>query len=174
MAANAPDEGTLGIAAHSGVAIRVIEYCAERTAVNPVEDREILLSSVDTPTLITPVASVVDSSDERVVGSLADIMSATVYRSRSRLADKLRPAVSVEVVDEELYVVSTGTDIRSEVQGPQSPRFVIRFRHIELIAVDDHGTRHSAEGIVLGVCRFPFDDQLVLSVAVDISHRASR
>jgi hypothetical protein len=57
-------------------------------------------------------------ADILVRSSLAHKLSLAVLRARSRLADKLSLAVAVKVVEKELGIVSTGTDVRTEVDAP--------------------------------------------------------
>lgn len=56
-------------------------------------------------------------------------------------------------------------DVLSQVDTPQ-------LSSVELVAVEVDVSRQSRLGVVLGVCRVPFDDYLVLPVAVDVAHGA--
>ena len=54
-----------------------------------------------------------------LVGSLADVTSCAVYAARCRLANHLGMPVAIEVIDHELGIVSTGTDIPPQVYSPE-------------------------------------------------------
>ena len=172
MTGIAPDERTLGIAAETGVAVGIIEDGADGTAVGAAEDGEIFLSAVDAPLAVAPVAVVVGSADDGVVGGLVDVPPTAVAAPRCRLAHQFGTSVTVEIVDEKLRIVGSGADIRTEIDAPQSARLTGRGLHIELIAVEDHRPRHSPLRVVAGVGGFPLDDKLILAVAIDIADGA--
>ena len=93
--------------------------------------------------------------------SVADHSADPVDRAVRRLDQELGPAVGVEVVQLGLGVVGTGADVHPQVDAPQ-------LVPVELISVEVHVPGGAWAGVVLRVARVPLDDQLELSVAVDI------
>ena len=104
-------------------------------------------------------------TDLRVVGSLVDVVALSVERTLCRLAYQLGTPVTIEVVDQELRVVGTGTDVWPQVDAPQ------------LVAVHGIGVkvdvaRLAAVRVVLTVRWVPLHDQLVTAVAVKVAYGA--
>ena len=81
------------------------------------------------------------------------------------LGHHFRAAVTVKVVDHELGVVCSRADISSEVDSPES-------RAVELHAVDEGRAGVAPVGVVVGVGRIPFEEDLIFAVSVDITYRA--
>ena len=73
-------------------------------------------------------------------------------------------SVLVEIVNHELRIVCSGTDVHAQVDTPE-------LRAVQLVAVEIDVVGLVALGVVLRGGRIPFDDDLILSVAVDIAHR---
>ncbi len=95
-----------------------------------------------------------------------------MYRSRpsasdrlgawSRLEHQLRPAVTVEVVDEELGVVRARPDVDAEADAVEQGA-------VETVGVEVHRPGVADLGDVLGVARVPLHHVLVLAVAVHVT-----
>ena len=81
------------------------------------------------------------------------------------LGHHFRASVTVKVVDHELGVVCSRADISSEVDSPES-------RAVELHAVDEGRAGVAPVGVVVGVGRIPFEEDLIFAVSVDITYRA--
>ncbi len=79
-----------------------------------------------------------------------------------RLAGDLGLPVAVKIVDLKLRVVSAGANVATEVDAPQP-------RPTELVSVEVDVARVAGLRIVLRVRGVPFDDDLVLAVAVEIA-----
>ena len=94
-----------------------------------IEHGQIFLSAIDTSGRRAPVLFIVGSLDSVVSSRLIHVVACTVLGAGSRLAHHLSQTVAIEVIDHELRVVGTGTDVHAEVDAPQ-------LRTVELIAVD--------------------------------------
>ena len=123
----------------------------ERVAVQAVEDGEELGARQDVAGGVAPVG-----------GRVADHRAGAIDRSVGGLAGDLRPAVAVEIVDDELRVVRAGADVAPEVDAPQ-PRAGQRVG----VEIDVAGV--AALRVVFRVRRIPLDDELVLAVAIEIA-----
>jgi hypothetical protein len=72
-------------------------------------------------------------------------------------------AIAIEVVDDKRNVMGSGTDVRTHVDAPKE-------RAIETVTVEERGTGIAIVRVIAGIGRFPLQDDLILSVAIDISH----
>ena len=115
----------------------------------PVEYGEVFRSREDASALVTIVGLIVVFPYLVIIGSLRDVTSCAIHRTRCCLADEFGMSVAVEVVDHELRVVGTGTDVFTQIDAP-------KFRAIQLKAVDDDITRIAVVGIVVGIRWVPF------------------
>ena len=82
--------------------------------------------------------------------------------ARRGLHGQLGLAVAVEVVDHELRVVRAGADVLPQVDAPQPPA-------VELVRVQVDVAGAARLRVVLGVGGIPLEDELVLSVTVEIA-----
>ena len=129
-----------------------------------VEHGEVFGSGEDASALVTIVGVVVSLTDVSIVGSLGYITSCAVDGTWRRLADEFSMSVAVEVVDHELRVMGTGSDILTQIDAP-------KFRAIQLKAVDDDIASVAVVRVVVCIRRVPLQEQLVLSVTIHIAHR---
>ena len=72
-------------------------------------------------------------------------------------------SVAIEVEDHELFEMSTTTNVLSEVDAPEAGS-------IKTVAVDVGVAGETREHIVLGVGGIPFEENLILSVAIHIAY----
>ena len=99
-----------------------------------------------------------------VVGcAVSDDVALSVARAVGRLHHQFRPSVAIEVIDHVLRVVRPRSDVASEVDAPQP-------RPFETVAVYEGVARKSRVRIVVGVGGRPFQEYLVLSVAVHVAY----
>ena len=87
----------------------------------------------------------------------------SVDTSRSRLANHLGLAVTIEVEDEELGVVSPCSDVPAKVDAPET-------RAVEFVAIYENITCIATLRIVFLVGRVPFHEKLVLTIAIHVAH----
>ena len=77
--------------------------------------------------------------------------------------NKLRTSITIQVVDDEWHIMCTTADIDAHVYTPQQ-------RTIQTVAVEECLSCESVMRIVVGIGRVPFQDNLILSVAIDITY----
>ena len=164
-----PVEMSISSSANRTIAVRLVEDCMDGMAVKTTEDRKIFLSTADAPMLIAPVLVVIDRANRRVRRSLRDKSPLTISSAGRSLAHHLCPSVTVKVGYHKLRIVSTCPNILTQVNGPQTPRIVLRILHIELITRDKNVTRVTVSRVVTLVCRRPFEEKFILTVTVHIS-----
>lgn len=119
-----------------------------------IENREIFRSGDDSSVYVSPVGLAV-----------ADETLGSVDRSIAGLAYEFRTSVAIEVIYHELSVVGTRADVFSEVYSPESCS-------VEFVAVEDSWSGESVVGVVVGVCRVPFENYLVFAVSIHIADRS--
>ena len=115
-----PVEGARGLTQFGlGVAVGVVGDGVDGSTGLSVEHGEILLSAVDTSGGSAPVLRVVGGLDVFVGSGQIYVVALSVLAARSRLAHQFCPSVLVEVVDHELRIVGSGTDVHTEVNTPE-------------------------------------------------------
>ena len=134
-----------------GAARHDVRSGGERVAVQAVEDGEKLGARQDVAGGVAPVG-----------GRVADHIASTIDRSIGGPAGDLRPAVAVQIVDDELRVMCAGADVRSEVDAPQACPG-------QRVGVEIDRAGVAALRVVFRVRRIPFDDELVLAVAIQVA-----
>ena len=134
-----------------GAARHDVRSGGERAAVQAVEDGEKLGARQDVAGGVAPVG-----------GRVADHIAGAVDRSIGGLAGDLRPAVAVQIVDDELRVMGAGADVAPEVDAPQPCPG-------QRVGVEIDRAGVAALRVVFRVRRIPFDDELVLAVAVQVA-----
>ena len=112
---------------------------------------------------IAIIGSIVQFSDSGIRSRIAHKLSLGIYRTRRCLADHLRLAIAIEIIDQELGIVSTGTDILTQIDAPE-------LGSIQLIAVEDDFSRISIVRIVMRIGWVPFQDDFVFSIPIHIAH----
>ena len=147
-----------------GVAVGIVGDGVDSSPGLSVEHGEILLSAVDTSGLSTPILGVVSGLDQFIGSHLIHIVTLSVLRPWSRLAHQLCASVAIKVVNHELRIVGTGTNVHAEVDTP-------KLCPVELIAVDEHVVGLVALRIVLRGRWVPLHEDLILTVTVYITHR---
>ena len=111
---------------------------------------------------IAIIGSIVQFSDSGIHSRIAHKLSLGIYRTRRCLADHLRLAIAIEIIDQELGIVSTGTDILTQIDAPE-------LGSIQLIAVEDDLSRISIVRIVMRIGWVPFQDDFVFSIPINIA-----
>ena len=99
-----------------------------------------------------------------VCSTVAHVAALAVACTVGRAYDELCPSVAIEVVDDEWHVVSPRADVDAHVDTPE------QLAVCDLVAVEDGGASETVVGIVVGVGGVPLQDDLIFSVAVDISY----
>ena len=110
---SSPVERTVGFTAVALVAVRIIEDGMDCLTSLSIEDREVLLSTGHTTVAVPPVLGVAGRLYFTLCCSLIDIYPCSVLTSGSRLTHQLCLAVAVKVIDHELRIMGTGTDIHA-------------------------------------------------------------
>ena len=129
-----------------------------------LEDRQILLPAIDAPGLSTPVLRIVGKSYLLVGCHLIHIVTLSVLRPWSRLTHQFCASVAIKVINHELRVVGTGTNVHAEVDTPQ-------LAAVEFVTVKKDIIGLVALRIVLRGRGVPLHEDLILTVAVYITHR---
>ncbi len=91
-----------------------------------------------------------------------DHLPLAVYRTVSCFDRKFRTPVAVQVIDHKLRVVRARTDVTSHVYTPHT-------RSVQLVGIEKNRSRKTAVRIILGIGRFPFQDDFQFSVSVKIT-----
>ena len=73
--------------------------------------------------------------------------------------------ITIEVIDDERHVVGTAADIDAHIDAPEQGA-------IEPIAVEERRTRVAIVCIVVSIGGIPFENNLILTIAIDITHRS--
>ncbi len=149
--------------AHAESAVGIVPHGVQCLAGLALKDGEQFRSRQYAPALVAIVGGIVQFTDGAVGGRLTHWPTLPVHRTGRGLADHLRLAVTVEVVDEELGVVGSGADVLAQVDAPE-------LGAIQLVAVEEHFAGIAVVGIVVGVGRVPFQDDFILAVAVHVAH----
>jgi hypothetical protein len=97
--------------------------------------------------------------------AVADHATSRVGRAVGGFTRKFRPPVAIEIVDHELGVVGAGPDIAAEIDAPESCA-------IQFVGVEKHVARIAGLRVVLRVGRIPFQDDFVLTIAIEIGGAA--
>ena len=98
-----------------------------------------------------------------VCQAVADHMSQGIACAVGSADDQFCMSVAVEIVDDERHVVSTRADVDTQIDAPETST-------VETVAVEECRSCIAVVGIVVGIGGIPFQDDLILSVAIDISH----
>ena len=133
--------------------LRHIRLRVHHLARHAVKHTQVFRSRQDAPSRVAIVGQ-----------GVANHLSFRVARAVSRLHHQFRPSVAVQVIYDERRIVRSAADVPSQVNAPES--FAI-----QAIAVNQRGICHAVMTIVVRVPRVPFQDNLILSVAIHIRHR---
>ena len=95
--------------------------------------------------------------------SVAYDVSLAVSCSVGSANDELCPPVTVQVIDDERHIVGSAADVDTHVDAPEQ-------RTVQPIAVEEGRAGISVMSIVVGIRRIPFQNNLILSVTVNICH----
>ena len=99
--------------------VRIVPCCVNGVAVFSTEHRHIFRSLQDVSAVLAIELLVVCRLKNRLIGGgFRHIVALCVQRTGRRLAHQLGRTVAIEVVDQELRVVSACTDVRAEVDSP--------------------------------------------------------
>ena len=128
-----------------------------------MEDRQQFRTGHNATSGIAIVGMVVDGADSVIRSRIAHKPAPGIYRTRRCLADHFCLAIAVEIIDQELGIVGTGTDILTQIDAPE-------LGSVELVAVEDDLSRIAVMRIVMGIGRVPFQDDFVFSVSIHIAH----
>ena len=104
--------------AHSESTVGIVPYRMYRLSRLAIEDREQFWSCLDSSCLVALIRLVVYRQDISIGGSLAHKLTLAIHATRRCLADHLSLAIAIEVIDEELGIVGTGTDVLPQVDAP--------------------------------------------------------
>ena len=153
--------GAVGVGVSPGAVLAAagdIVHRGHGGAGTAVEDGQVLVALHDAAEGPAAVFAVVG------VG-VADDLAGAVHGGVGGLADQLDTAVAVQVIDDELRVVGACADIAAQVDAPQALA-------AELEAVDVDLAGVAVVGVVVGVGRIPFQEDLVFAVTIHVADRA--
>ena len=101
------------------ITVGIIGNCMNGSTRLTVKHRQIFLPSVNSTTAHSPVFSIARSLDSVVSSSLIHIISCPIDTTRGRLAHHFRFSITIKVVDQELRIVCTSTDVIPQINTPQ-------------------------------------------------------
>ena len=127
--------------------------CSHSLACQAVEHRQVFRPGHNASLDVAPVGL-----------ALAYHAPCAIDRAVGGLAYHLGASVAVKVGHQELRVVSSGAYVVAEVDAPQTCA-------VQTVAVYDDRAGESVVGIVVRVCRVPFQENLILPVAVHVAYR---
>jgi len=133
-----------------------VEECkapCHRRAGAAVKDGQVLRPVLDAPVVVAPIRL-----------RVADDLAHAVHRAVGGLADDLRPAIAIQVIDHELRVVRPLADVFAQVDLPKE-------RAVHLISLKYRRIRKAGLRVVAPHAGLMQDD-LVVAVAVQVAHRA--
>ena len=116
-----PIERTCGLASRGlGTTVRFVKDGVESLSRESFEHREELISTIHSSITIAPILGVANGLYGGHRTCSTDIVALSVLASRSRLAHHFGTSVTIEIVDHELGVVCSGTDVHPKIHAPQS------------------------------------------------------
>ena len=104
--------------AHSESTVGIVPNGMDSLACHSLEDSQEFWSCQDSTSLVAVIRLVVYRQDISIGGSLAHKLTLAIHATRRCLADHLSLAIAIEVIDEELGIVGTGTDVLPQVDAP--------------------------------------------------------
>ena len=128
-----------------------------------IEDREQFWSCLDSSCPIAVVSLIVQTTNILIGGNLVHKLLLAILASCRCLANHLCLAIAIEVIDEELGIVGTCTDVLPQVDAPE-------FLATEFVTIEDDITRIAVVRVVVRVGRIPFQDDFILAIAIHIPH----
>ena len=100
-----------------------------------------------------------------VCQTVANDLSQSVARSVGGFHDKLCLSVAIQVIGDKGHVVGPGADVDTHVYTPEKCA-------VKTVAVEEGRPGITIVGIIVGIGGIPFQNDLILSVAIDISYRS--
>ena len=119
----------------------------------------------DTPHLVAIISLVIHRPDFSIGGSLAHKTPLSIQASCRGLTNQFSLAVAIEIIDEKLGIVRTGTDVLTQIDAPE-------LGAIQFVAIQDDIARIAIVRIIMGVTWIPFQNQFIFSIAIHIAHAA--
>ena len=113
-----------------GITVRPVGNGMDSFTRLTLENGEILMTAIDTTGTGPPVLGIAGRLDFLVGGCLIYIVAFAVFRAWRRLAHQFGFAIAVVVIDLELRIVRTSTDIYAQVNAPE-------FGAIQLVAIQE-------------------------------------
>ena len=120
----------------------IIPYSMNRLAGKSVEYRQHLWPSHDSTYIVAIIGAIVYLFYVCICSSPTHEFSFSIHRTSRCLADHLRLAIAIEIVNQELGIVSTSTDILSQVDAPE-------LLAIEFVTIEDDISRIAIMRIVM-------------------------
>ena len=136
-----------------------------RLACKTTEHGEQFRTFHDAPHLVTIICLVIHRLDFCIGGSLTHKTPFSIQTSSRGLANQFCLAIAIEIIDEKLGVVRTGTDVLTQIDAPE-------LGTIQFIAIQDHIARIAIMRIIMGITWVPFQNQFIFSIAIHIPHAA--
>ena len=136
-----------------------------RLARKSTEHGEHLRTFHDAPHLVTIISLVIHRLDFCIGGSLTHEPPLAIQTSSRGFANQFCLAIAIEIIDEKLGVVRTGTDVLTQIDAPE-------LGTIQFIAIQDHIARIAIMRIIMGITWVPFQNQFIFSIAIHIPHAA--
>ena len=171
--------GAVGVAVapvHGVAALRDVGLAVHGLTGHAVEDGDVFRTGEDAaghgplpPVVFAPLllwlrCLGLSGGSVAVVGSgVADHLALCVAGAVGGAHHHFGAAVTVEVADDERYVMRPAADVDAHVDAPEQ-------RTVEAVAVEERGAGEAVVGVVAGVGGVPFQYEFILSVAVHVAH----
>ena len=145
--------------------VRIVPDGMNRLARKSTEHGEHLRTFHDAPHLVAIICLVIHRPDFFIGGSLTHEPPLSIQASCRGFANQFSLAVAIEIIDEKLGIVRTGTDVLTQIDAPE-------LGAIQFVAIQDDITRISIVRIIMGVTWIPFQNQFIFAIAIHIAHAA--
>ena len=145
--------------------VGIIPDGMNRLARKTTEHGEHLRTFHDASHLVAIICLVIHRPDFGIGGSLTHEPSLAIQTSCRGLANQFSLAVAIEIIDEKLGIVRTGTDVLTQIDAPE-------LGTIQFVAIQDHIARIAIMRIIMGITWVPFQNQFIFSIAIHIAHAA--
>ena len=149
--------------AYAKSTVGIVPNGMDSLACHSLEDSQEFWSCQDSTSLVAVIRLVVYRQDISIGGSLAHKLTLAIHATCRCLANHLCLAIAVEVIDEELGIVGTCTDVLPQVDAPE-------FLAVQFVAIKDDITRITVVRVVVRIGRIPFQDDFILTISIHISH----
>ena len=149
--------------AHTESSVRIIPDGMHRLSRFAIEDSEQFRTILDAPPTVTVISRIIERKNLCISSRFANKPALSIDTSSRSLANHFRLSIAIKVENQELGIVSTGTDILAQIDAPE-------LCSVEFITIKNHIARIAIVGIVVRVGRVPFHYQFILTVTIHVAH----